>query len=230
MDNRHFDPRRYPALPVREGHARWAATCEGVVQDETDLRLLERVSAVDRPGTDRALDLACGTGRTTARLRTRGVGPIDGVEPAPEMSARAGLRGAHDRLVLADARDTGLPAAIHDLIVESLADEHLPRASARSTARLARPGATFVPGGLHPHLLTDGVPTRVERRDGAGPVAIETRVHLLGDHARAADRSVAEMEEGVVDDAWVAKKPKRERLRHHPVSSRIVWRRVAAKG
>jgi hypothetical protein len=78
-----------------------------------------------------------------------------------------------------------------------------------------------------------GMPTHFERRDGAGPAAIETRVHLFGDHvraARAAGRSLAEMEEGVVDDAWVAKRPKRERLRHHPVSFCMVWRRVAAEG
>src|SRR3712207_7164377 len=52
------------------------------------------------------------------------------------------FRSAHDRLVLADIRDTGLPGAAYDLIVESLADEHLPDLGPlyREAARLARPG------------------------------------------------------------------------------------------
>jgi hypothetical protein len=33
------------------------------------------------------------------------------------------------------------------------------------------------------------------------------------------------MAEGVVDDAWIAKKPKWERYRLQPVSFAMVWRR-----
>jgi len=38
------------------------------------------------------------------------------------------------------------------------------------------------------------------------------------------------MDEGVVDDAWIAKKPKWERFRFHPVSFSMVWRKAAASG
>ncbi len=232
MDHAPFDLRRYPVLPVREGYGAWAETYEGVVQDEMDLRLLERVSTVGWAAAGRALDLACGTGRTAAWLRARGVGRIDGVDLTPEMLALAEARGAHDRLLLGDIRDTGLPAASYDLVVESLADEHLPDLGPlyREAARVAVPGAAFVLVGLHPHFLMNGMPTHFERRGGAGPAAIETPVHLYRDHvraARAAGWSLAEMDEGVVDDAWVAKKPKWERLRHHPVSFCLVWRRAA---
>jgi hypothetical protein len=42
--------------------------------------------------------------------------------------------------------------------------------------------------------------------------------------------TLAEMDEGVVDDAWLAKKPKWERYRLHPVSFAMIWRkRVPAR-
>ena len=41
------------------------------------------------------------------------------------------------------------------------------------------------------------------------------------------DARASLVEEGVVDDAWVAKKPKWERYRFHPVSFVMVWRKRA---
>ena len=54
-------------------------------------------------------------------------------------------------------------------------------------------------------------------------------MHLTSDHvgaALAAGWRLTEMAEGVVDDAWIAKKPKWERFRSHPVSFAFVWRRT----
>ena len=48
MDYSNFDQRGYPTLPVREGHSEWAATYESVLQDEMDIRLLERGETVAR--------------------------------------------------------------------------------------------------------------------------------------------------------------------------------------
>ena len=42
MDFARFDTRRYPTISVRDGYGEWAPTFETVVQDEMDLRLLER--------------------------------------------------------------------------------------------------------------------------------------------------------------------------------------------
>jgi hypothetical protein len=73
----------------------------------------------------------------------------------------------------------------------------------------------------------NGVPTHFDRRGGE-PVAIESHVHLLSDHVKAAHRAgftLLEMDEGVVDDAWIAKKPRWEKYRFHPVSFSMVWRR-----
>jgi SAM-dependent methyltransferase len=223
-----FDRRHYPTLGVRDGYGEWARTYEDVVQDEMDLRLFARLKSVDWAASGRVLDLACGTGRIGVWLRAQGVRHLDGLDLTPEMLVRAEGKGAYDELVRGNIVDTGLPPASYDLIVQSLADEHLQdlRPLYRETARLARPGGTFVIVGYHSHFLMSGVPTHFNNRDGT-PTAVESYVHLLSDHAKAAFGcrwQLVEMDEGIVDDAWIAKKPKWERFRHHPVSFSMVWK------
>jgi len=229
MDFSHFDQRRYPTLAVRDGYREWSRTYEDVVQDEMDLRLLGRIATVDWAGARRALDLACGTGRIGTWLRARGVRQLDGLDFTPEMLAQAEAKGVYDRLMLADMLETGLPASSYDLAIEVLADEHLAGLPPlyREAARLTEPSGSFVVVGYHPHFLMNGVPTHFDRRGGE-PVAIESHVHLLSDHVKAAHRAgftLLEMDEGVVDDAWIAKKPRWEKYRFHPVSFSMVWRR-----
>jgi len=60
-----------PIVDVREGYGEWVRTYEHTVQDEMDLRLLERLETVDWAMARRVLDLACGTGRIGAWLRGR---------------------------------------------------------------------------------------------------------------------------------------------------------------
>ena len=53
-------------------------------------------------------------------------------------------------------------------------------------------------------------------------------MHLFADHVRAAHAAgwrLAEMEEGVIDDDWVAAKPKWADRRDRPVSFAFVWAR-----
>jgi SAM-dependent methyltransferase len=231
MDHGHFDRRRYPILNVRDGYREWAKSYEGTVQDEMDLRLLARIETVDWTRPARAVDLACGTGRIGAWLRAKGALRIDGVDFTPEMLGRAKARGIYERLFLADMLETGLPPSSYDLILEVLADEHLKELAPlyREAARLAQPGGIFVVVGYHPHFLMNGTPTHFHRQDGE-PVTIESHVHLLSDHVKAAHRPgwvLAEMDEGVVDDAWIAKKPKWQSYRFHPISFSMVWRKQA---
>jgi SAM-dependent methyltransferase len=228
MEFAPFDRRRYPALPVRDGYQEWAETYEGVVQDEMDLRLLARLESVDWAAAGRVLDLACGTGRIGAWLRARGVQRLDGLDFTPEMLARAAAKGVYDRVILADMLATGLPASSYDLVLEVLADEHLGEVLPlyQEAARLTPPAGVFVIVGYHPHFLMNGIPTHFTGRDGE-PVAIESHVHLFSEHVQAAHRTgwmLVEMDEGLVDDAWIAKKPKWERYRSHPVSFAMVWR------
>jgi SAM-dependent methyltransferase len=230
LDFGQFDTRGYRTVDVRTGYRDWLPTYDDTVEDALDVALLEELRSVDWTG--RVADLACGTGRTARWLRTQGVATIDGVDITPEMLERAREHGAHDTLRQGDVADTGLEGGAYDLVVTSLVDEHLESLAPlyREAFRLARPGGAFVLVGLHPHfIMATGMPTHF--RDASGePVAITTHVHLLSEHVAAglgAGFTLAEMREAVVDDRWVAVKPKWERFRHHPTSVAFAWRKPA---
>lgn len=227
MDFAKFDTRHYPTLPVREGYGEWARTYEDTVLDLMDLRLLARLRTVDWPHVQRALDLACGTGRIGVWLRRSGVAHLHGVDFTDAMLAGAHGKGVYDTLTLADVAATGLDGATCDLTTMVLADEHLAdlRPVYREAARLLTPGGHFVLVGYHPFFLVQGIPTHFNRAPG-DPVAIESHVHLTSDHVAAglgAGLRLIEMIEGVVDEAWVAAKPKWQKHHHRPVSFALVW-------
>ncbi len=230
VDFSRFDARHYPTLGVREGYQAWAATYEATVSDLMDQRLLERLMTVDWAGVEAAADLACGTGRGGTWLKAKGVRRIDGVDFTEAMLEKARARGVYDRLLLGDATASDLPSGAYDLVTQLLADEHMADLAPayREAARLARPGSRFVLVGFHPWFLMSGFPTHFDRAPG-DPVAIESYVHLFSDHVRCAHAAgwrLAEMEEGVVDDAWVALKPKWEAYRDRPVSFAMAWVRT----
>jgi SAM-dependent methyltransferase len=229
VDFADFDRRGYPTVGVVEGYRAWEPRYETTVEDTMDLALLDRISGVSWADVTRAVDLGCGTGRTAAWLRDRGVGRIDGVDVTDAMLDRARTRGAHDTLRLADVRATGLATGAYDLAVCCLVDEHLPELDAlyAEARRVLFSGGAFVLVGFHPFfIMAAGMPTHFDD-DGGRPLAIETHVHLPGDHlraARAAGFTAQELHEGLVDDEWLRRKPRWERYRHWPVSFAWVWR------
>jgi SAM-dependent methyltransferase len=249
-----FDTRNYRTVDAREGYDRWAATYEDTVQDAMDVALLERLG-VDWGSVGSAADLGCGTGRTGAWLAGRGVGAIDGVDVSPGMLEAARARGVYRSLGEArldgmgldgdrgdldgagldaegsDLGPTGLDAGAYDLVVSCLVDEHLAdlRPLYAEAARLAKPGGRFVIVGYHPHfIIASGMPTHFDDAESGESLAIETHVHLLSDHVAAglgAGLALAELRERLIDDEWVALKPKWERHRGHPISFAAVWSR-----
>jgi SAM-dependent methyltransferase len=228
MDHSIYDKRKYPIVGVREGYGEWVRTYEQTVLDEMDLRLLGGLRAIDWSAPREVLDLACGTGRIGAWLRRRSPAAIDGIDITPAMLDVARGKGVYRTLAVADLCDTGLPAGAYDLCVQSLADEHLPdlRPLYREVARVARRGGHFVIVGFHPQFLMAGVPTHFDRAPGE-PVTIRSYVHLLSDHvkaARAAGWSLLEMDEGLIDESWLRKKPKWESYFGLPISFAMIWR------
>jgi SAM-dependent methyltransferase len=228
VDHSIFDKRKYPVVEVPQGYGEWVRTYEQTVQDEMDLRLLDRLRTVDWSAPRDVLDLACGTGRVGAWLAGRCPAAVDGVDITPEVLEVARRRGVYRTLRVADVSSTGLPAGAYDLCTQSLADEHLPdlRPLYREVARVTRRGGTFVLVGFHPFFLMAGMPTHFDRAPGE-PVTIHSYVHLLSDHvkaARAAGWSLLELDEGLVDDAWVRKKPKWAGYLGWPISFATVWR------
>ncbi|MFC1419168.1 class I SAM-dependent DNA methyltransferase [Streptacidiphilus cavernicola] len=224
------DRRGYPMVDVATGYGHWAGTYEDTVEDIMDLALLEALTVPEWHTVNRAADLGCGTGRTAAWLRGRGVPAVDGVDLTPEMLAVARARGVHDRLVTGDVRDTGLSAGAYDLVISSLVDEHLPELLPlyREAWRLAAVGGLYVQVSFHPQfILATGMPTHFTNAAGEH-IAISTYVHLISENVTAGLRAgweLVEMREGLVDDRWITLKPKWEQHRNLPVSAALVWRR-----
>jgi SAM-dependent methyltransferase len=228
VDHAIYDKRRYPVVEVAEGYGAWVRTYEQTVQDEMDLRLLDRLQTVDWSAPRCVLDLACGTGRVGAWLKGRCPAAVDGVDITPEMLDFARRRDIYRTLRTADVFNTGLPTGAYDLCTQSLADEHLPdlRPLYQEVARLTTRQGCFVLVGFHPYSLMAGMPTHFERAPGE-PVTIRSYVHLLSDHVKAAHAvgwSLRELEEGLIDEAWVRKKPKWAVYFGLPVSFAMVWR------
>ncbi len=223
-----FDARHYRTVGPREGYDRWAPTYEQTVENAMDIALLDRVG-IDWEAVGAAADLGCGTGRTGAWLAARGVGEIDGIDLSPAMLEMARARGVYRSLHEGEIADTGLDPGAHGLVVSCLVDEHLAGLAPlyAEAARLVRPGGCFVLVGYHPHfILASGMPTHFDDAESGEPVAIETHVHLLSDHVaagRAAGLELTELHERLVDDEWVALKPKWERFRDQPISFAFVW-------
>ena len=137
--------------------------------------------------------------------------------------------------VLALVADSGLPGGAYDLVVSCLVDEHLADVAPlyREAWRLARAGGQLVLVGFHPHfIMASGMPTHFDSATGE-PIAIETHVHLLSEHVTAglaAGWTLEEMRERVIDDTWLALKPKWASLRGHPVTFAMAWRKPARAG
>ncbi|MGI8605400.1 MAG: class I SAM-dependent DNA methyltransferase [Verrucomicrobiales bacterium] len=225
-----FDQRNYRTVPAREGYAQWAATYEDTIKRNMDLWLLGEIQCVRWSAVGRCADLGCGTGRTAAWLASKGVRMIDGVDATPEMLDRARKRNVYASLHLADVCATGLTASAYDLVTTCLVDEHLAELAPlyAEAARLARRAAAYVVVGFHPFfIMATGMPTHFKAADGE-TLAIETHVHLLSDHAKAALAAgwhLAELREQVIDDGWVQAKPSWAAYRDVPISFAWVWRR-----
>src|ERR671935_1155907 len=108
-----FDVRGYRTVDVRTGYGEWVASYEQTVEDAMDIALLESLASVPWAAQGSAADLGCGTGRTGAWLRQRGVAAIDGVDLTPEMLSVARAKGIYRHLVEADVAATGMPSGAY---------------------------------------------------------------------------------------------------------------------
>lgn len=223
-----FDTRGYRMVDVATGYGEWVHSYDDTVQDAMDIALLRKLSKPRWETVKRAADLGCGTGRTGAWLNSRGIEHIDGVDLTPEMLTVAGTRGNHAKLRRADVRDTGLDDGAYDLVIASLIDEHLENVQPlyREAWRISAADARFVLVVFHPHfMMMSGMPTHYTARDGE-QIAITTNVHLISEHVAAASESgwrLVEMREAIIDEEWIAVKPKWARFSGHPISAAFVW-------
>jgi SAM-dependent methyltransferase len=197
-----------------------------------DYHLLTRIQSVDWEQMETAADLACGTGRTGAWLKEQGVRLLDGVDLTEAMLEQARAKGIYRHLALADLRQTPLLAHSFDLVSVGLADEHLPELLPlyQEAARLVRPEGYLFLVGYHPFFQLSGVPTTFEQHTGES-AAIEGYVHLFSEHVQAATACgwlLRELHERLIDEAWVARRPRAARRLGWPVSFACLWQQRIA--
>jgi len=229
MEFSDFDQREYPTVKPGVGYGEWAPTYETSVPALLDIGILERIQSMPWSETRQCLDLACGTGRTGAWLASKGVSCIEGIDLTREMLAQAANKRLYRRLHEGSIEKTGLSAATYDLLVMSLADEHLEQLAPtyREAARLGTRDAKLVVVGMHPCMFLTGMPTHFNDSQGQ-PKAIETHIHLFSDHFAAATEAgwhLQEVLEGLIDERWLEVKPKWKPLRGTPVNYGYVWSR-----
>lgn len=224
-----FDQEHSLPLSVQEGYTVWAETYDEMKTGSLmDYPLLARLSlAWDK--VEAAADLACGTGRTGAWLKERGVRFLDGVDLTEAMLEQARAKGIYRRLMLADLRQTPLNAHSYDLVSVGLADEHLPDLLPlyQEAARLVRPQGSLVLVGYHPFFQISGVPTTFERSPDER-VTIEGYVHLFSEHVQAASACgwlLRDLHEHLIDEEWVARRPRAASRKGWPVSFVCLWQR-----
>jgi ubiquinone/menaquinone biosynthesis C-methylase UbiE len=146
-----------PELDVDAGYARWATSYDDAANPL--IRVEEPVvrAIVDRVPPGRALDAACGTGRHTAYLASRGH-RVAGVDATPAMLEKARARVPSADLRVGDLAHLPFDAGAFDLAVCALALSHLsaPEPAVAELARVLRPGGTLVVSDLHPTMLLLG--------------------------------------------------------------------------
>ncbi len=229
MEFSKYDTRHYPMVGVQDGYGEWAEQYESALLDEMDCRLLERLR-VDWSELGAVADLACGTGRIGAWLAARGAQGIDGVDLTPAMLEQARSKGCYRDLMEGDLRATRLEDASYDLVVQSLACEHLPELGPlyAEAARICQAQGWLVIVGYHPCFMLRGIPTHFDRRGGEA-VAIETHLHLTSDHVHAgiaAGWTLDDMHERLVDEAFLASKSSWQRHLGWPISFALAWRKL----
>jgi SAM-dependent methyltransferase len=229
MDASIFDRRGYPTASAEAGYDEWADTYEATVASGLDEALLPGLRSIAWSQMEAVADLACGTGRTGAWLKARGVGVVDGVDISREMLALAEQRRIYRHLAIGDIADAPLPSGVYRLCTMSLADEHLADLGPayRTATRLLAPGGKYLLLGYHPFFLMNGLLTHFHRPNGQA-VTIRSYVHLFSEHfdsGRQAGLSLTELKECVIDEAWLATKPKWRQYLNWPVSFAAVWSR-----
>ena len=223
-----FDQQHLPTLSVEEGYTAYAATYNEVkAEGLMDYPLLECIQTVVWEQLEAVADLACGTGRIGVWLKEHGVHLLDGVDLTEAMLDQARAKGIYRNLSLADLRQTPLSAHSYDLVSVGLADDHLPELLPlyQEAARLVRPRGYLVLLGYHPFFQLSGFPATFEQRPGV-LVAIEGYVHLFSEHVQAASRcgwQLRELYERLIDEEWIARRPRAAPHKGWPVSFACLW-------
>jgi SAM-dependent methyltransferase len=164
------------------GYGIWSSTYDAPGNAAFDIDTPVLASFLEGLPVGDALDAACGTGRLSRLLTTRGHRVI-AVDSSPDMLARASgpaefCQGDLHALPVADSSV--------DVVVCGLALTHLPDLAPAFAefARVLRPGGHLLISDVHPEgVLRASIPTL---RSAGAPARLVSHRHLMGDYLRAA--------------------------------------------
>jgi len=168
-------------LSPREGYDLWAPTWDCTPSPIVALEERTMLPWIERLSPRRVLDIGCGTGRWTGRLRAIG---IDQSHAMLEIAAsKPGLRG---RLAVADARLLPCQTASADAVVCALALCHIRDAAPamQEFARVLEPRGTLLLSDFHPTAARVG--WRRTFRQGANVFELESYPHTIPELEAAA--------------------------------------------
>ena len=138
-------------MSVTDGYAAWSSVYDGGGNPLINAEEPVVHALIDRFPSGRALDAACGTGRHTRHLRSRGH-RVTAIDITPHMLDKARLKVPDAAFCLGSLAALPFEDAAFDLAVCSLALEHAPDMTAPigELARVVRPGGWAIISDFHP--------------------------------------------------------------------------------
>jgi SAM-dependent methyltransferase len=173
-----------PEYDLTEGYALWSETYDQPlrlfpIEQPTMHALLDPLPA------SLVLDAACGTGRYSTYLATRGH-RIIGVDNSPAMLAKARPKLRQSEFREGDLEALPLEPTSVDVAVCALAMVHLPKVDRAVTelARVVRPGGRVIISDVHPFLVLLGWQAQFRTVDGAKGF-MRLHPHLPSEYSQA---------------------------------------------
>jgi SAM-dependent methyltransferase len=178
-------PLEAPEYDIAEGYGLWSETYDQPlrlfpIEEPTMHGLLDPLPA------SAVLDAACGTGRYSAYLESRGH-RIIGVDRSPAMLAKARRKLPESEFREGDLEALPLEPASVDVAVCALAMVHLPEVdkAVAELARVVRPGGRVIISDVHPFIVLLGWQAQFRTASG-GAGFMRLHPHLPSAYCQAA--------------------------------------------
>ncbi|MEU0986814.1 class I SAM-dependent methyltransferase [Streptomyces sp. NPDC005953] len=142
-------------LDAADGYASWSAIYDTLPSSYIEVEEPIVHEILDRLPAGAALDAACGTGRQTLALTSRGF-RTTGVDQSPQMLDKARANAPEAQYRVGRLESLPLDDQSVDVAVCSLAMTHLPEldASVAELARVVKPGGRIIITDMHPFVIS----------------------------------------------------------------------------
>ncbi|MFF1360148.1 class I SAM-dependent methyltransferase [Streptomyces sp. NPDC058297] len=142
-------------LDAADGYAAWSTVYDSLPSSYIEVEEPVVHALLDGMPAGTALDAACGTGRQTRALTSRGHRTV-GVDQSPQMLEKAAAHAPDAEFRVGNLERLPLDDDSVDLAVCSLAMTHLaePSKGLAELARVVRPGGRIIVSDMHPFVIS----------------------------------------------------------------------------